>query len=219
MVKKRTSIQAILTPSFFQVAPSPEASLPVSPTTIVSKMRSLSGSSSPYASTSTIMLNPAMPSNDKHVRQRSLTFSSLSPRSSPPPAFLLDDDPFANLTSAPSESLKGVVSSQVSNDVPLPPLPASLPRSPLHEVPPNGLAATLSSPIASLSITSPISPPASPLPRAIAGGRVQARPAHQRPAFKSRPSLPSLHTLARMNVVLTKKVSRATAIATRCAVN
>ena len=209
MVKKRTSIQAILTPSFFQLAPSPEATPPVSPTTIVTKVRSLSGSipSSPYASTSTIILNPPTPSTDKHVRQRSLTFSSLSPRSSPPPAFLLDDDPFANLTSAPSESLKGVVSSQVAGDVPLPPLGASLPRSPLVAATPNGLAAPLPSAIASSSITSPISPPASPLPRALAGGRVQARPAHQRPAFKSRPSLPSLSTLARMNVVLTKKVS------------
>jgi hypothetical protein len=48
--------------------------------------------------------------------------------------------------------------------------------------------------------------------RAFNVGRAQPRPAHQRPAFAGRPSLPSLDTLARMNVVLTKKVHPLTSI-------
>ena len=45
-------------------------------------------------------------------------------------------------------------------------------------------------------------PPGHTLPT----GRIQPRPAHQRPAFAARPSLPSLDTLTKTNVVLTKKV-------------
>lgn len=207
MVKKRNSIQAILVPSFLQGPLSPDSS-PPSPATLASRIRALSGStpSSPFASTSAITLNPLLP-NDKHTRQRSMTFSS--PRSSPPPAFLLDDDPFADLTSAPSESLKGCMTAQIPNDASLPPLPPIVPRSPLHSSPSNTLITTPSSPNASSNNPTLTVPPQSPLPRTVSGGRVQVRPAYQRPAFKSRPSLPSLHTLARMNIVLTKKVRHA----------
>lgn len=58
---------------------------------------------------------------------------------------------------------------------------------------------------------SPPPPPPPPSPSRtgtfpFTGGRTQKLPAHARPAFSSRPSLPSLDTLARMNIVLTKKV-------------
>ncbi|KAH9480829.1 hypothetical protein JR316_0007430 [Psilocybe cubensis] len=215
----------------------------------------------------------------------------LSPRSSPPPAFLIDDDPFANLTSAPSESMglgrfhhhPHPPPAPAPVVVPLPPPPIPIPRSPLHESPvmlpsvagaisssvssdmtitpssastssisspsslvghapvhlpsspiahnaPSASTSTLSlttlskspslssismakSPVVSSSslssssvvaktpsLSAPSSPPAPPPQR--------ARPAHQRPAFSPRPSLPSLDTLARMNVVLTKKVRK-----------
>jgi hypothetical protein len=37
-------------------------------------------------------------------------------------------------------------------------------------------------------------------------GHGQVRPAHTRPAFSPRPSLPSLHTLAQMNIGIPRKV-------------
>ncbi|KIM41054.1 hypothetical protein M413DRAFT_158670 [Hebeloma cylindrosporum] len=179
------------------------------------------------------------PGSQQHQRQRSFTVgfnstnNATSPRCSPPPAFLIDDDPFANLTSAPSITLKRKFSSgsssnsatrpptaSAANDPPaVPPVPP-IPRSPLHEPSaPQGMMALVTPPSNS-AVPSPIAPspfastscaPSSPppqLPRAISNGRVQARPAYQRPAFATRPSLPSLDTLARMNVVMTKKVRK-----------
>ncbi|KAF8886454.1 hypothetical protein CPB84DRAFT_1543980 [Gymnopilus junonius] len=239
---------------------------------------------------------------EHHQRKRSITFSISSyssPRTSPPPDFLLDDDPFANLTGPPIDRVS------VPFLPPIPPLPSSsrstlalaqvplpltpvegsgavispvsptpIPRSPLHELPlPNlasldaaalasvsgsglslasasasssftttstqtqvssfisastsgsGLASTSASASPILSVPRPPHPHLAPLapPKPVVPGLAAApssppagrgspilsprtRPACQRPAFSSRPSLPSLDTLARMNVVLTKKV-------------
>ncbi|KAF8182353.1 hypothetical protein BJ912DRAFT_597830 [Pholiota molesta] len=141
------------------------------------RAHSAAAPTSPSASNSTLVSTAgpvsSQPGVDKRAKKRSLTFSSA--RTSPPPDFLLDDDPFANLTSAPSER------TTPAETIPTP----SIPHSPLNS--------KVSVPV----ITSPPSIPST-----------RTRPAHQRPAFKSRPSLPSLDTLARMNVVLTKKVRK-----------
>ncbi|PPQ68790.1 hypothetical protein CVT25_008868 [Psilocybe cyanescens] len=236
-----------------------------------------------FPTTPTIPTAAATPHTHTHA-------AAHSPRSSPPPAFLIDDDPFANLTSAPSESMGlggggGVgrfhhpPQAQAPVVVPLPPLPAPIPRSPLYETPvlqplvveavvgaaALGSSSSLSvalvasdatvvastsssstststststiSPFASIStsiapitstssllkspsssslslsaslpkppsLSAPSSPPAPPPPTS---QRPRAPAAHQRPAFSPRPSLPSLDTLARMNIVLTKKVRK-----------
>lgn len=247
MTKKRGSLQAIFVSSFLQNGPmsSPSISPPTSPTKSKSRLRALSAAtpSSPTESVVSVASNSTIASDAsgfQHQRQRSFTvgFNSVNSatlsRCSPPPAYLLDDDPFANLTAAPSITLKRKFSSgsssnsatrpsagSSSNDVPavplIPPVPP-IPRSPLHEPsvpqgimalvapPPNSVLSSslASSPFVSTS-SAPSSPPP-PLPRALSNGRGQTRPAYQRPAFSSRPSLPSLDTLARMNIVMTKKV-------------
>ncbi|KAJ7244976.1 hypothetical protein B0H12DRAFT_793219 [Mycena haematopus] len=82
------------------------------------------------------------------------------PRSfaAPVDSFFLDDDPFADLTSAPVRD------------------------------------------------TPPVSPLADHVPPVPTRSHTHTTPAHQKPAFKTRPSLPSLHTLAQMNVVVPHKV-------------
>ena len=237
-MKKRGSLQAIFVSSFLQNGPlsPPSSSVPTSPTKSKSRLRALSAAA-PSSPTESVASNSTISSDasgSQHQRQRSFTvgFNSFNgstpPRCSPPPAFLLDDDPFANLTAAPSITLKRKFSSGSSsnsatrpsavNDAPpvphIPPVPP-IPRSPLHEPSvPQGimtLVAPPSHPVipVSSSFTSTSSAPSShppTLPRAISNGRVQTRPAYQRPAFVNRPSLPSLDTLARMHVVMTKKV-------------
>jgi hypothetical protein len=248
--KKRGSLQAIFVSSFLQngLVSSPSSSPPTSPTKSKSRLRALSAAtpSSPTESVISVASNSTIPSDasgSQPQRQRSLTVgvksanSATPSRCSPPPAYLLDDDPFANLTAAPSVTLKRKFSSgsssnsatrpsagSSSNDVPavppIPPIPPvpPIPRSPLHEPSvPQGIMALVASPPISVASSSsasspfaftssaPSSPPP-PLPRALSNGRGQTRPAYQRPAFSSRPSLPSLHTLANMNVVMTKKV-------------
>ncbi|KAF5317557.1 hypothetical protein D9619_013160 [Psilocybe cf. subviscida] len=204
-----------------------------------------------------------------HTRRRSKTLVEMfrPARASPPPDYLLDDDPFANLTGSPmhisqplnsydslrrhgsrnlsissaasssssipslgmSPSTSGTsLSSSISSSSATTPV-ANLPRSPLYETPPTlpfiapvsstakgpqpppytlSAARSPSSPNISLgypgksqNITASV--PSSPLPHT---GSIRATPAHQRPAIRPRPSLPSLNTLARMNVVLSKKV-------------
>ncbi|KAJ7022422.1 hypothetical protein C8F04DRAFT_241002 [Mycena alexandri] len=90
-------------------------------------------------------------------------------------SFLLDDDPFADLTGGPRAALDNAVS-----------LPApDSPSSPLH---------------------SPTTLPAPAPPPVTRTMTAHATPAHQKPAFRPRPSLPSLHTLAQMSVVVPHKV-------------
>ncbi|KAF8842207.1 hypothetical protein BDN67DRAFT_966207 [Paxillus ammoniavirescens] len=99
-----------------------------------------------------------------------------------PTPSLLDDDPFANL---------------------IPVLPGS-PTS--FEYP------TLSeAPRPSTVVVSPRAyVPRATLVRPRSSGHGQVRPARTKPAFTSRPSLPSLHTLAQMNVSIPRKVRKGT---------
>ncbi|TFK33010.1 hypothetical protein BDQ12DRAFT_691702 [Crucibulum laeve] len=202
MTKKRRSLQSIFVPAFLQAPPSPTSPSfgSVSPTSpsipYAPRMRSYS-SAEPSSS------------YEGSLRIRSQPSSSVaSPRDSPPPDFLLDDDPFADLTSAPIDSSrsatptppKPIVDAPIAQPTSLPPKP----RSPLTPSSPEvAKLAQVASPPRSSGVL-----PRDPLPRAMSSGRVQPRAAHQKPAFKPRPSLPSLDTLARMNVVLTKKVRK-----------
>ncbi|EKM79238.1 hypothetical protein AGABI1DRAFT_128397 [Agaricus bisporus var. burnettii JB137-S8] len=106
--------------------------------------------------------------------------------------FLLDDDPFANLSGVPAQT-------------PSTPKPSTQkstqPRSPL-------------SPVLSdrVPLSTPSSPPAAVQRHSRAWSKsISSRapvPAHQKPAFAPKPSLPSLDALSRMNVVLPKKARR-----------
>ncbi|KAJ7600885.1 hypothetical protein C8J56DRAFT_20576 [Mycena floridula] len=106
---------------------------------------------------------------------------------SPPPDFLLDEDPFANLAAGPGATEPSPVSPvSPSSAVPIPsavPAPVS-PRSPL--------AAEFDH------------PPTAPV-RTVT---TQARSATQKPAFQPRPSLPSLRVLAETNFVVPHRIRR-----------
>ncbi|SJL07662.1 uncharacterized protein ARMOST_11012 [Armillaria ostoyae] len=99
-----------------------------------------------------------------------------------PPSDLLDDDPFANLSS-PLRQAQFCVAQPKSSE--------ANPRSPL--------APKCSEP--SFTVQPSIT-------RASSSGIIHARPAHQKPAFAPRPSLPTLHTLSKINFVISKKVRR-----------
>ncbi|ETW81620.1 hypothetical protein HETIRDRAFT_475052 [Heterobasidion irregulare TC 32-1] len=192
MTKKRRSLQSIFIPNFLQPSSFVSVHTPTSPT---SRSRSESVSSNLARQIS------STPSTEPS--------HSDSTSSSPPPDYLLDEDPFANLSPAPINSTP---LPSASFDVPtlsrpsldlvttgLSPLAKS--RSPLavtpnSEEPRRRLYSSPSSP--SLRETLPfISTKTSHFPvHATARHR---RPAHTRPAFVTRPSLPSLRTLSQSN--------------------
>jgi hypothetical protein len=184
MPKRRTSLQAILIPPFLSYPPSNASEPPRPSTSTHARSPSTSSRSSPCIPTSSV---------------QALGVISLEPsRTSPPPDFLHDDDPFANHTGAS----------------PIP-LHRSTPTSPTHsrrtsvKQPRSPLAAEKclfaspsNSSSSSVSIPLRMSPPSSPSP---ISGR-QLRPAYTRPAFAPRPSLPSLHSLAQSDFVYPIKV-------------
>ena len=187
-------------------------------------------------------------SKPQHIPIPSISaLSQISPpRNSPPPDFLLDDDPFANLTGFVCRQLSAKATSGDVNYISIQPTPTNLPGF-------RGMGTRSSFPsIASLSSSAgwssqpeqplnsppaiPQSQPQPPPPPAIPQSQPQSQPqpqpqpslilppaiprplhhtslsstkslplphrpspAHQRPAFKSRPSLPSLNTLSKMN--------------------
>jgi hypothetical protein len=191
MPKRRTSLQAILIPPFLSYPLSSPSSEPPRSSTHA-RSPSTSSHSSPCIPTSSV---------------QALEATSLeSSRTSPPPDFLREDDPFANHSGA----------------CPLP-LHRSTPTSPTHsrrtsvKQPRSPLAAEkylVASPSNSFSSSVPIpctrspsstprmSPPSSSSP---INGR-QLRPAYTRPAFAPRPSLPTLHSLAQSDFVYPIKV-------------
>ncbi|KAG6813588.1 hypothetical protein H0H92_009632 [Tricholoma furcatifolium] len=166
MAKKRRSLQSLFIPSFLTAPPSPTTD------------------------TFTVDYNAGRARSQSMASQpRAEPFISTQQRDSPPP-FLLDDDPFANLSAAPAIVHTAPT---VTTSTPLE-TPPPTPRSPLT---PDFKPGFLSSPPSS---SKPISVPS----RTISG---RVRPAYSKPAFAPRPSLPSLDILARTNVVITRKAS------------
>jgi hypothetical protein len=192
MPKNRSSLHSLLAPSFF--------SPPASPAPSDSSAIHVTNDQIPSTRSSS-SVEQTFRSHTTNQQARSQSYSTVtSPRSSPPPAFLIDDDPFANLSSPPYASsshhveplLPSLSSSPNSSRDKMP----STPRSPLS---PSSTETKL------LSFTCPSPNTALPpgISRTLSG---RARPAYQKPAFAPRPSLPSLHTLAKMDVVFTPKV-------------
>lgn len=188
MPKRRTSLQAILIPPFLSY-PLSNASEPSRSSTRV-RSPSISSHSSPCIPTSSMQAPEAT--------------SLESLRTSPPPDFLLDDDPFANHTGAHplplhrSNTTSPTHSRRTSVKQPRSPLAAEkcLVASPSH---------SFSSSMSTRCNQSPSSPPrVSPPPLPVSGR--QLRPAYTRPAFAPRPSLPTLHSLAQSDFVYPIKV-------------
>ena len=191
MPKRRTSLQAILIPPFLSYPLSNASSEPPRPSTHARPP----STSSHYS--------PCIPTSSVPALGAILLESS---RTSPPPDFLHDDDPFANHTGAcPLPLHRSTLTSPTHSRR----TSVKQPRSPLAAE--KCLIASLSNsfsssvPIPSTrSPSSPprMSPPSSPSP---ISGR-QLRPAYTRPAFALRPSLPSLHSLAQSDFVYPIKV-------------
>ncbi|CDO76698.1 hypothetical protein BN946_scf184975.g7 [Trametes cinnabarina] len=210
MAKKRRSLQAILVPSFppprFRLHLSPALPSALSSAFVYNWLEFYTGTASP-AGTELASLAPVTPS-----------------RQSPPPD-LLDEDPFADLSPAPSlRSSRATSPVRSVFDV----FADSLepPRSPLAETAPVPTEDTprflrhaasftsfqaISSPSANTNL--PCTPPPTPtepsqplLRRPKSSGPPQVRPAWTRPAFKPRPSLPSLNMLARTSIHVPKPV-------------
>lgn len=178
MPSKRPSLQSLLTPSFLSPSTSPTSS-DLGATQAANDYLPRARSSS---SVEQVLRS--------HMANRHVTHSSVtSPRSSPPPAFLIDDDPFANLSAVPYTS---------SSDH-IPHSPSSSPTSPQSKAVPTPRSPLTPSSIEINSLSFSRTSPS----RTLSG---RAKPAHQKPAFSPRPSLPSLHTLAKMNVVFNPKV-------------
>lgn len=172
MNKKRRSpsLQAILTPSF------------LSPVT------------SPTLPTFQAADNYFIPPVDSASSQPTSPIThATSPRASSPPSFLLDDDPFANLSAAPSEAQRVPQSP--------PPLDTNFklqPRSPL----------TLDRKPSAPSSPPPLKSPTHSRASSKSFSSRAPVPASQKPAFAPKPSLPSLDTLSRINLVLPKKLRK-----------
>lgn len=146
---------------------------------------------SPFFQTSTSLASGAS-------RARSLSAAALTHNTTfkeysniPNPAAsssLLDEDPFANLHSSPSVIPPAECPSTYSN----PSVALNPPRSSTVLLPSQ----------AYLQHHNPKRPKSS--------GHGQVRPAHTRPAFSPRPSLPSLYTLAQMNIGIPRKPRKGT---------
>ncbi|KAG6878510.1 hypothetical protein C0993_005440 [Termitomyces sp. T159_Od127] len=178
MAKKRRSLQSLFIPSFFSAPPSPTTDV-FSAQPGRARSQSMASQSYDHALSNdadSINITPAPSAAD-----------------SPPPGFLLDDDPFANLSTVPAF----VTPSPTPPPTPtaITPVesqsPVQTPRSPLTPHTSDNKPSFLSSPPPSSRQFAP------GMSRTLSG---RARPAYSKPAFAPRPSLPSLDTLARMNV-------------------
>lgn len=193
MVKKRGSVHSLFVPGFLHPGSSDATA------------------TSPTSEGHNIPVRQRTLSNTPSVIVRSFTnaASTLSTRSRPsrdldtPLADLLDDDPFANL-SGPSSLAEPSFFSFSEPPAPAPSRSMDvMPISPLATSPDSLLPAPRRR-LRSLSSTSTApSPPfmASASVVHAATIRHHVRPAHTRPAFSSRPSLPSLRTLSHSEFV------------------
>ncbi|KAI0699929.1 hypothetical protein C8T65DRAFT_294737 [Cerioporus squamosus] len=221
MAKKRRSLSSILVPPFI-----PQASSSASSPTARARSHTVSSTSSAGDLTAVDDSSDWLSFYSGAASPLSSEFSSLGPvtpsRNSPPPD-LLDEDPFANLSPAPSLRASRATSPvrsvfDVFNDDTQrpPPTPLSpLAQSALEQDTSAGSRRARSL-HASRSVKSlrdlPSTPPPSPIEptrpllarRPKSTGPPQVRPASTRPAFAPRPSLPSLNALARTSIHVPK---------------
>ncbi|TFY70960.1 hypothetical protein EVG20_g2043 [Dentipellis fragilis] len=195
MPKKRPSLESILIPTFLQHPPH----IPLVSPSLKPHSRGRSQSTSSYIA--------------QHRAASDSRSKPVSPRDSPPPDYLIDEDPFANLTST-SAMASPSVSRSVSSwwDDGFRPGPSASADAELR----SPLAPSTSSHRSRTNPSSPISAPVSlpphqlpPVPP-IEVHRRRVRPAHARPAFSQRPSLPSLRTLAESDFIYPIKARKGT---------
>ncbi|KAJ7128216.1 hypothetical protein C8R43DRAFT_694820 [Mycena crocata] len=149
--------------------------------------RSFAGYAHEYAATASAYYDQGDAVSATYYDAPSADTLSVPTAMSPNESFLLDDDPFADLTGGPL-FLVDAPGDQIGS-------PGS----------------SMSSPTSPSSSPEPVAVPLPPVPQPPPVSRTvssQAIPAYQKPAFKPRPSLPSLHTLAQMNLVVPHKVRR-----------
>ncbi|KAI0953621.1 hypothetical protein AcW1_007795 [Taiwanofungus camphoratus] len=206
--KKRRSLQSIFSLPHSPLADSPASRARSSSAAVPTHHPARDSASSDYGTISSL---PDLPLLDLP-----------SPSRDSPPPDLLDDDPFANLSPAPSlrrlrpaPLVLAPLNTSSSPGEPLPQLLPPPPRSPLAQSASCDTSPTrcLFAPLAFASFQSPpATPPSSPVfppahrPRLVrpkSSGH-QVRPAYTRPAFAPRPSLPSLNTLAQAHVAVPK---------------
>jgi hypothetical protein len=209
MPKKRRSLQAILVPPFFQSAMTAEGVVSPPPPSPSMRLRSHSAA----ATTTSYVLPPAIP-----IPEIPETRSQATTLGNSPPSDLLDDDPFANLAPAPAAilyaepSLARPLSSllrpkvETTTDFLNPPHLFPTPRSPLANNVSTALSERQPWPMPQTPPSTPVHgyKVGAPLRRPRSSGNSQVRSAYARPAFRSRPSLPSLNTLAEMHVTVPK---------------
>ncbi|KAI0754707.1 hypothetical protein C8Q80DRAFT_382480 [Daedaleopsis nitida] len=236
MTKKRRSLSSIFVPPFMPQA-SPAATASTSSTSVLSPSAPTSPTRSVHSQTITYASSSDLAAIENSSDWLSFysgatsppsDFSSLGPvapsRNSPPPD-LLDEDPFANLSPAPSvRALRATSPVRSAFDVfsddvpPVPPTPLSpLTQSALALEQGDESAARRArnlrlrnapsfKSLRELPSTPPPSPKESARPhpsrRTKSSGPPQVRPAYTRPAFAPRPSLPSLNTLATASVLV-----------------
>ncbi|KAH9948878.1 hypothetical protein B0H21DRAFT_206529 [Amylocystis lapponica] len=197
MARKRRSLQSLFTPTL-----SPTAS-PSPPSRTRSHSTAAPTATSYFGYDSSVSSLPDLP----------LFGLPITTSGDSPPLDLLDDDPFANLSPAPSVQRSRPPSLDLRNihaERAQPP-----PRSPLSQGMSNdaSLARQLdASGSGGPSYCAPAASPPTPtipvvkpaLTRPKSSGPGQTRPAYTRPAFTQRPSLPSLNTLAQSHVIVPK---------------
>jgi hypothetical protein len=182
LLRKRRSLQSIFVPSFLHTPPAATGPTTAPPSSF-SRARSQSAPRQPSSSTLPI------------VKSKATSYISSS-RSESPSRFFIDDDPFASIS---TPSVTGLQQTLLPTRSSLSPTTSAAPE-PVKQI------GTSTQPPPSLPLLATYTHPTDPR-RPKSSGNGQARGALMKPAFTSRPSLPSLHTLAQMNVVIPKKVT------------
>ena len=188
-LKKRRSLHSIILPAFLQSPPSTSPHPSTAPSSFPG-IRSQSAPKPPGSSGSSSIAPSVLTKSKSRVIPEDFRSNSPTP--------FLDEDPFANISRPPSAVSLGEAAMTP---------PASLvdrtARSPPASQPVFPIKSETTPPL--LPFSSPVDRPNTVRPKSSGNGQV--RPAYMKPAFVSRPSLPSLDTLAQMNIVIHKKVS------------
>jgi hypothetical protein len=210
MPKKRRSLQSLFIPSFFHFSPSPPIELTTSPlpqSNPSTRRNSSAVQSQPPPSQPQLIRRHASSSAQIPTQSTQLTPSVTFPKSShsPPPDYLLDDDPFADLTRkshsrCPRRSAfspPGLCNPRYSKPPPRSLLSSSIPE---HSPPtPTSSISSSSTPESTKSLAPQLP---TRVTRTMSSGPAHARPAHMKPAFSHRPSLPSLRALTQTSVLI-----------------